>query len=616
MSNEELSPRGHSREVAVLCVGSAIEATAERLEQERDECSVRTEPTVQDALAELSASSQIDCVVSGYQLPEADGIALLRRIRDRHGDLPFVLLASDGCEEVAAAAVNAKANGYFRTEAEESGLYRRVCERIETAVEEHRTRQTQHETRERLIQLAESARSAVWLFSADWEEVIYVNSTYEDIWGRSIATLEEDPTDFLQGVHPDDREMVQRAMGTLSEGEPIELEYRVNPKEDYQRWVQVEGEPVFDDSGTLVYVTGFARDVTERRERRRKLQEKTRQLQAILATVEASIFMADPDGRYLLANDRARELFGLGEEELAGKLIEEVHDDEAAGTIRENFERVLEAGEMVEIERELPTEYGARTFLSRLSPIYDEAGEIQAVTGVGTDITEQTRREDQLERQNQEMEVFNSLLRHDILNGITVIRTRADMLAEELEGEHQQYAETIVNWSDNMTGLVQRIRDVLNTLTGDVPELERVNLTRGLGDQVQTVEKSYPAVAFETAVPDDVFVQANELLTDVFKNLLTNAVEHNEREGLRIESTVTVEDEAVTVRIADNGRGVPDELKDAIFRRGRTGHVKQTGSGFGLFFVDAMVTAYGGEVSVEDNETGGATFTIELPTAD
>lgn len=616
MSNEELSPRGRSREVAVLCVGSAIDATADRLEQERDGFSVRSEPTLQDALARLSANSRIDCVVSSYRLPDADGLALLRRVRDRHGELPFVLLASEGSEEVAAAAVNAKANGYFRTEAGETAHHGQVCERIETAVEEYTTRQTQQETRERLIQLAESSRSAVWLLTADWDEVVYVNSTYEDIWGRSIATLEEDPTDFLRGVHPDDREMVRRAMGTLSEGEPIELEYRVNPKEDYQRWVQVEGEPVFDESGNVVYAAGFARDVTERRERRRKLQEKTRQLQAILATVEASIFMADPDGRYLLANERARELFGLGDDDLEGKRIEEVHDEGTAEALRENFQRVLEAGEMIEIEREIMTEQGTRTILSRLSPIYDEADEIQAVTGVGTDITEQTRREDQLERQNQEMEVFNSLLRHDILNGITVIRARADMLAEELEGEHQQYAETVVKWSDNITGLVQRIRDVLNTLTGDVPELERVNLTRGLRDQVQTVQKSYPAVAFETDVPDDVFVEANELLTDVFKNLLTNAVEHNERDGLRVESTVTVEEETVTVRIADNGRGVPDELKDPIFRRGRTGHVKQTGSGFGLFFVDAMVTAYGGEVSVADNEAGGATFSIEVPTPD
>jgi PAS domain S-box-containing protein len=600
----------------VLCVGTAVEATADRLGQNCAEFSVRSEPTVQDALAQLSAGSQIDCVVSSYQLPEQDGLTLLRRVRESHGELPFVLLASEGSEAVAADAINAKANGYFRTGAGGTALYRRVCDRIESAVEAYHTRQAQLETRERLIQLAESSRTAVWLFSADWEELIYVNSTYEDIFGRSIATLEADPTDFMQGVHPDDREMVQNAMQTLSDGEQIELEYRVNPKEEYQRWVQVEGEPVYDDSGTLVYAAGFARDVTDQKERQRKLQEKTRQLQSILATVEASIFMADRDGRYVLANERARELFGIGEEDLNGKLIEEVHDDEAARTIREDFEQVLEAGEMIEFEREIPTQQGTRTFLSRLSPIYSEAGEIQGVTGFRTDITERNQRQEQLERQNQEMEVFNSLLRHDILNGITVIRTRGDMLAEELEGEHQQYAETIIKWSDNMTGLVQRIRDVLTTLTGDVPELERVNLSKGLHEQVETVETSYQAVAFETTVPDGVFVQANELLTDVFKNVLMNAVEHNEREGLCIESTVTVEDETVTVRIADNGRGVPDELKEAIFRRGRTGHVKQTGSGFGLFFVDAMVTAYGGEVSVEDNDAGGATFTVELPTSD
>ncbi|EMA28366.1 ATP-binding protein [Haloarcula japonica] len=52
---------------------------------------------------------------------------------------------------------------------------------------------------------------------------------------------------------------------------------------------------------------------------------------------------------------------------------------------------------------------------------------------------------------------------------------------------------------------------------------------------------------------------------------------------------------------------------ESIFRRGETGHVKSTGSGFGLFFVDSMVEEYGGTVWVEDNEPTGAVFVIELP---
>jgi len=76
--------------------------------------------------------------------------------------------------------------------------------------------------------------------------------------------------------------------------------------------------------------------------------------------------------------------------------------------------------------------------------------------------------------------------------------------------------------------------------------------------------------------------------------------------------TVDVDLAAVRVRVADDGTGVADEDKEAIFRRNEAGHVKRTGSGFGLFFVDSMLAAYGGDVWVDDNENEGATFVLEF----
>ncbi|MFC6734372.1 sensor histidine kinase KdpD [Haladaptatus sp. DYSN1] len=113
-------------------------------------------------------------------------------------------------------------------------------------------------------------------------------------------------------------------------------------------------------------------------------------------------------------------------------------------------------------------------------------------------------------------------------------------------------------------------------------------------------------------------VKANDLLGEVLGNVITNAVDHNDTDGLRVSLAVDEErddtDEFVTVRIADNGCGVPDESKEAIFRRDETGHAKSTGSGFGLFFVDSMVAEYGGDIWVEDNDPHGAVFMIKLLT--
>lgn len=168
----------------------------------------------------------------------------------------------------------------------------------------------------------------------------------------------------------------------------------------------------------------------------------------------------------------------------------------------------------------------------------------------------------------------------------------------------------------DVTDVVTRVRTVLETLTGESDrELRPVDLAAVVAEECDRVRETYPAATVETDVTGAEVV-VDDLLAEVVGNLVTNAVEHNDPEGLHVRVSAEVEDGWVTLRVADDGSGVPDDAKEAVFRRGATGHAKSTGSGFGLFFVDAMVETYGGTVRVEDNDEGGATFVVELPTPD
>ena len=118
-------------------------------------------------------------------------------------------------------------------------------------------------------------------------------------------------------------------------------------------------------------------------------------------------------------------------------------------------------------------------------------------------------------------------------------------------------------------------------------------------------------------MPDGTRVLANDLLGEVLGNVLTNAVDHNDPADLHLEVSAAGPDgDRVVVRIADDGSGVPDDRKEAIFGRSETGAGSSTGSGVGLFFVDAMLSEYGGDVAIEDNDRGGATFVLEFRAAD
>ena len=224
------------------------------------------------------------------------------------------------------------------------------------------------------------------------------------------------------------------------------------------------------------------------------------------------------------------------------------------------------------------------------------------------------KRSAELELRTSQMEFINSILRHDILNGMTVIRARAEFLESDLEGRHGEYADTIVRWCDDINDFVERVQIVLNALSGsDAIGVKPVEATERLADELERLRQTYSEISFEAALPAESWVQANDLLSDVLGNLVRNAVEHNDPDDLEVSVSVEAGAETTTVRVADNGRGIPPAERERVFRRGET-HAKSAGSGFGLFFVDAMVDAYGGEIHIEDNDPG-AVFVLELPTA-
>ncbi|SDM06376.1 PAS domain S-box-containing protein [Halogranum gelatinilyticum] len=228
-------------------------------------------------------------------------------------------------------------------------------------------------------------------------------------------------------------------------------------------------------------------------------------------------------------------------------------------------------------------------------------------------------RETDLRRQRDRLEFLNSLLRHDILNGMMVVDSRAEFLLEtDLDEEQTRYAETVSRWADDIVDLVQNVRALLDTFAGSGrTETEPTDLSAVVEAEVDRVRTTYPDVGFHTDVADGVTVAANAVLPEVVGNLVTNAVEHNRGDDPEVTVAVETDHDAgtATLCVADNGPGVRPELKDGIFRRDETGHVKSAGTGFGLFFVDTMVDAYGGSVRVEDNEPTGAVFVVELPLA-
>src|SRR6056297_4013314 len=119
------------------------------------------------------------------------------------------------------------------------------------------------------------------------------------------------------------------------------------------------------------------------------------------------------------------------------------------------------------------------------------------------------------------------------------------------------------------------------------------------------------------------------MLNSVFRNLLKNAVQHNDKAVPTVAVSSEMKDDQIRIRVADNGPGVSDAAKEDIFGKGEKG-LDSEGTGIGLYLVKSLVETYGGDVWVKDRESGdavanqlpetatteGAVFVVELPTVE
>jgi len=231
------------------------------------------------------------------------------------------------------------------------------------------------------------------------------------------------------------------------------------------------------------------------------------------------------------------------------------------------------------------------------------------------EITAERKFRQRIEEQRDNLETLNQVLRHDIRNDLQLVIAYADLLDDECETEDEkQYIDTINESADHAVELTQTARDLSEVMLTDEVEGQRLNFQTMLADEVAEVQASYPGATLEfgTEIPS-VTLAASDMISSVFRNLLKNAIQHNNKEVAEVIVSATDHGDTLTVTIADNGPGVPDDQKEAVFGKGERG-LDSTGTGIGLHLVDTLVNVHDGEVWIEDNEPEGAIFTVELPT--
>ncbi|WP_049936990.1 PAS domain S-box protein [Haloplanus natans] len=545
----------------------------------------------------LVARGEVDGIVSGYALPDLDGVRLLRSIRVSHPGLPFVLILESASPSVASEAVDAGVSGYVPADADE----RTILARLRAALDRDAPWFTDEHQR-RYRHLIEMAPIPINLFDATGESIWCNDATLDllgldgrdELVGRSI----------FEFVHPDDHELARRELATVIERkEPVgPTQMRLQRPDGEVRYVQVStavGRFLGEDIGQAVVV-----DITPLREAQDALRAERRFVEEALDALDDVFYVVDADGTLLRWNEAVTEITGYDDDELASMNVGTLFAASDVQRVQASIATVLDEGADT-IEATLVTRHGhARPYEFRGRRLH--GGDSHRVVGIGRDISAQEERKRQLKTLEQ-------WLRHNIRNDVNVIRGIAENLREGRIEDADAGIGRIETYADHLLEQADRERRIVEILTNPADTVA-IDLRALVERRVAALRERFPDADIDLTRADSVVVAALPDLTAAVDELVENAVEYADDGTPTVRITVVDEGARGLVRVADDGPGIPDIERHTLTFDHEIDQLHH-GSGLGLLFVYWVTRLSDGDITVESDDDG-STVTLAFPTVE
>ena len=277
-----------------------------------DQRIVDGEKSFVDALREFAP----DVILSDFSMPGFDGMAALALARDICPDTPFIFVSGTIGEESAIDALKSGATDYVL----KNNLVR-LSSAVERALREAKERAARRKAEQELEALRERLRSVVstlpdvvWSVAVPSREILYVSPATSTVFGRTQKEFYDSRTLWSELIHPEDRPRMMALWQNAAIGETFEAEYRIMKPGGEVRWIQGRGRFAGDAAGNVFRMDVVSRDVTERRERERKLAQLTR-IHAVLSGINSTIVRVR--SRDELFRDACRIAVGAGQLRMA-----------------------------------------------------------------------------------------------------------------------------------------------------------------------------------------------------------------------------------------------------------------------------------------------------------
>jgi PAS domain S-box-containing protein len=453
--------------------------------------------------------------------------------------------------------------------------------------------------------------------------------------GREFGSREE----FLSLVHPEDSAVVQEALRAALHGEGAYFaEFRLNRGDGGEPiWVADQGRVEFGADGRPAFIRGVVRDITVRRRAQEAVRRQAGELQAIMDSVPAVVFLAhDPECRRITGSRRAYEVLRLpfgSNISMTAPLSERpthfrvFHNGRQLSPHELPLQTAARGIEVRDFEELVAfTDGGSVRLFGNANPIRDASGRLRGAVATFVDISDRIQAEQALieakeaaEEANRAKSRFLAAASHDLRQPLQALHLYMGLLGERLGGREEELQNSIQRC---LRGLTRLLDDLLDISKLDAGLIQAVMEPVALDELIDWVANDFRLQAAERGLQLDVVrcpratgLSDPTLLGRILSNIVANAVRYTD-DG-RILVGCRRRGDRYRIEVWDTGIGIPTDKITEIFREfhqlDNEGRNSERGTGLGLAIVERLARLLQHRVEVRSWPGRGSMFAIELP---
>ncbi len=344
--------------------------------------------------------------------------------------------------------------------------------------------------------------------------------------------------------------------------------------------------------------------------------------QTIIRNIADGVIVTDPKSRILILNSCAETWFKINEKQVYSKPLSQViKEPKLLQLTAEATSRKHSTLPSVEIAIKPQNDWREKTLQARAARVQQENGELIGIVTILRDITQQK----EIDKMKTELV---SMVAHELRSPLTSISGFSELLLDKdiPREQSEEYAHIILKESNRLSELINKFLDISRIESGRIQpqkaELDMIEVVQMvIGSSSYLANKKNIDVDVQTpSDPCRVWADSG-MMEQVILNLFSNAVKYSP-ENTRIDIIVSVVENQITVKIKDQGYGIPPHALKKIFEKfyrvssGNDSQRNTKGSGLGLALVKQIVEMHNGRIEIESKVDKGSVFTIRLPQLD